>query len=75
MRERAPDQQIRRICDAAGRCSTCRVPSLPCSTQGARDVTLVNQLAYLHRKAPDELGGALADEAQKLIRVSVGMLR
>ncbi len=40
-----------------------------------RDVTLVNELAHLHRKAPDEVAGWLADETQEVTRASVRMLR
>lgn len=40
-----------------------------------RDVTLVNELAHLHRKAPGEVAGWLADDAQEVTRTSVRMLR
>lgn len=40
-----------------------------------RDVTLVNELAHLHRKAPVEVAGWLADDAQEVTRTSVRMLR
>lgn len=40
-----------------------------------RDVTLVNELIYIHRKAPIEVSTWLADESQEVTRPSVRMLR
>lgn len=40
-----------------------------------RDVTLINELIYIHRKYPDEVTAWLADESQEVTRPSVRMLR
>jgi ParB family chromosome partitioning protein len=40
-----------------------------------RDVTLVNELLLIYRKAPDEVAAWLTDETQELTRPSVRMLR
>jgi ParB family chromosome partitioning protein len=40
-----------------------------------RDVTLVNELIFVHRKAPAEVAAWLADDTQEVSRGSVRMLR
>jgi ParB family chromosome partitioning protein len=45
------------------------------NTGRVRDVTLVNELIHVHRKAPAELAVWLADETQELTRASVRLLR
>ncbi len=40
-----------------------------------RDVTLVNELVFVHRKSPSEVADWLADETQEVTRRSVRMLR
>lgn len=45
------------------------------STGRVRDVTLVNELIHVHRKAPAEVAAWLGDEMQEVTRASVRMLR
>jgi ParB family chromosome partitioning protein len=40
-----------------------------------RDVTLVNELVFVHRKSPGDVAAWLADETQEVTRRSVRMLR
>lgn len=41
----------------------------------ARDVTLVNELVFLHRKSPNDVAAWLADESQEVTRRTVRTLR
>lgn len=45
------------------------------NTGRVRDVTLLNELIFVHRKAPAAVAAWLADEAQEVSRGSVRMLR
>ncbi|OEZ96185.1 ParB/RepB/Spo0J family partition protein [Duganella sp. HH101] len=45
------------------------------NTGRVRDVTLVNELIFVHRKAPADVSVWLADETQEVTRSSVRMLR
>jgi ParB family chromosome partitioning protein len=45
------------------------------SSGRVRDVTLVSELLFIHRKAPEVVASWLADESQDVTRASVRMLR